>query len=108
MDGRYYYIPSPLSREDNYIVLFVFLVENLQMIKTFCFLYSLVQFIKTLFDSHLTTSGCNGYSVLSSIAVDRGFDPLSFQTKDYKISICCFSAMHAALRSKSTGLLGIR
>jgi hypothetical protein len=35
-------------------------------------------------------------SVLAS--VDRGFDPRSGQTKDYKICICCFSAKHAALR----------
>ena len=40
-------------------------------------------------------------SVLASSAVDRGFGPQSGQTKDYKISICCFSAKHAALRRKS-------
>ena len=40
-------------------------------------------------------------SVLASSAVDRGFEPRSIQTKDYKIGICCFSAMHAALRRKS-------
>jgi hypothetical protein len=40
-------------------------------------------------------------SVLASRAVDRGFEPLSGQTKDYNIGICCFSAKHAALRSKS-------
>jgi hypothetical protein len=33
--------------------------------------------------------------------VDRRFDPMSGQTKDYKIGICCFSAEHAALSSKS-------
>jgi hypothetical protein len=44
-------------------------------------------------------------SVLSSSAVDRGFEPWSSQTKDYKINICCFSAKHAALRSKSKDLL---
>jgi hypothetical protein len=33
--------------------------------------------------------------------VDRGFEPWSGQTKDFKIDICCFSAKHAALRSKS-------
>ena len=31
-------------------------------------------------------------SVLASSAVDRGFEPWSGQTKDYKIGICCFSA----------------
>ena len=40
-------------------------------------------------------------SVLTSIAVDRGFEPQSGQTNDYKIDICYFSAMHTALRLKS-------
>ena len=44
-------------------------------------------------------------SLLASSAVDRGFEPRSGQTKDYKIGICCFSAKHAALRSKSTDWL---
>ena len=39
-------------------------------------------------------------SVLASSVVNRGFEPWSGQTK-YKIGICCFSAKHAALRSKS-------
>ena len=34
-------------------------------------------------------------------AVDRGFEPRSGQTKEYKNGICCFSAKHAALRRKS-------
>ena len=40
-------------------------------------------------------------SVLTSSAVDRGFEPRSGQTKDYKIGIYCFSANHTALRRKS-------
>ena len=40
-------------------------------------------------------------SVLASSAVDRGLEPWSGQTKDYKIGICCFSAKHAALRRKN-------
>jgi hypothetical protein len=40
-------------------------------------------------------------SVLVSSAVDRGFEPRSDQTKDYKIGICCFSAKHTSLRRKS-------
>ena len=40
-------------------------------------------------------------SLLASSAVDRGFEPRSGQSKDYKIGICCFSAKHAALRRKS-------
>jgi hypothetical protein len=39
--------------------------------------------------------------VLTSSEVDRGFEPRSGQTKDFKIGICCFSAKHAALRKKS-------
>ena len=40
-------------------------------------------------------------NVLTSSAVDRGFEPRSGQTKDYKIGVCCFSAKNAALRRKS-------
>ena len=40
-------------------------------------------------------------SVYTSSVVDRGFKPQSGQTKDYKNDICCFSAKHTALRSKS-------
>ena len=29
------------------------------------------------------------FFVLASSAVDRGFEPLSGQTKDYKIGVCC-------------------
>ena len=38
--------------------------------------------------------------MLTSSAVDHGFDLRSGQTKDYEIGICCFSAKHAALRRK--------
>ena len=45
-------------------------------------------------------------SVLDSSAVDREFDdPVGYKKADYKISICCFSAKHAALRSKSKDLM---
>ena len=40
-------------------------------------------------------------SMVTSSAVDRGFEPRSGQAKDYEIGICCFSAKHAALRGKS-------
>jgi hypothetical protein len=39
-------------------------------------------------------------SVLTSIAIYRGFEPRSDQTKDYKIGICCFSTKHAVLKRK--------
>ena len=44
-------------------------------------------------------------SVLTSSVVDHGFQPLSGQTKDYAIGICCFSANYAALRRKSKNWL---
>jgi hypothetical protein len=40
-------------------------------------------------------------SVLTWSAVDREFKHWSSQTKDFKISICCLSANHAALKNKS-------
>jgi hypothetical protein len=46
-------------------------------------------------------------SLLASSVVDRGFEPRSGQTKDYKIGICCFSAKHEGARAK-TGWLRIR
>ena len=45
-------------------------------------------------------------SVLASSVVDRGFEPRSGQTNDYKIGICFFSTNHAALRSKNKDRLG--
>jgi len=39
--------------------------------------------------------------MLASSVVDRGFEPRSSQTKDYKIGICCFSTNHATLRRNS-------
>ena len=36
--------------------------------------------------------------VLTSSAVDRGFETRLGQTKDYKIEFCCFSAKHTVLR----------
>ena len=44
-------------------------------------------------------------SVLGSSVVDRGFEPRSGQTNDYKTGIFCFSAKHAALRRKSKNWL---
>ena len=40
-------------------------------------------------------------NMLSSSAVDYGFEPRLGQTKDYNIGICCFSAKYTALRRKS-------
>jgi hypothetical protein len=39
--------------------------------------------------------------MLAMSAADRGCEPRSGQTKDYRMGICCLSAKHAALRRKS-------
>jgi len=43
--------------------------------------------------------------MLTSSTIDCGLGPQSGQTKDYKISICCFSAKNVVLRRKSTDWL---
>ena len=40
--------------------------------------------------------------MLATSLVDHGFQLCSGQTKDNKIDICCFSAKHVVLRSKSS------
>ena len=80
----------------NYINLFVkyvliWLCKNIMEILVFKATFSSIYFYRI---------GVVMVSVLASSAVDRGFEPRSGQTKDYKIGICCFSAKHA-LRSKS-------
>ena len=49
-------------------------------------------------------------SVLASSAVDRGFEPRSAQTKDYKIGICYFFAIGTQQYGEraKTGWLQIR
>ena len=42
---------------------------------------------------------------LCLILIDRGFEPRSDQTKDYKIGFCFFSSKHAVLRNKSNDWL---
>lgn len=39
-------------------------------------------------------------SIVTSSSINRGFQPMSGQTKDYEMAICCFSAKHAQLRAK--------
>jgi hypothetical protein len=52
-------------------------------------------------DLHLTIDSEGHVSVFASSAVDCGFESWSGQTKDHKISICCFSTKYAALGKKS-------
>ena len=40
-------------------------------------------------------------SMLATSEVDRGFEPRSGQSKDYKTYLSCFSSKHAALWRKS-------
>ena len=51
----------------------------------------------------LFTNRIGGVMVVMFIprAVDCGFEPRSDQTREYKISICCFSAKHTALRKRA-------
>ena len=44
-------------------------------------------------------------NMLSSCAIDRKLEPWSGQTNYYEIGICCISANHATLRSKSKDCL---
>jgi hypothetical protein len=45
-------------------------------------------------------------SVLASSAVDHGFEPLSRQTKNFEIGICCFSAKACSIKEKEQRLVG--
>ena len=68
------------------------------------------QYVKALTCTSLSGSICESpplylfvgvmVIVLATYAVDFWFKPHSVQTKDYKYGICCFSAKHAALRTK--------
>jgi hypothetical protein len=58
--------------------------------------------------SKLATSRIGGVmvSVIASSVVVRVFEPRSGQTKDYKVSICCFSTQHAVFKEKEKKLVG--
>jgi hypothetical protein len=63
--------------------------------------------MKNVSQIHLIHIGGVMVSMFTSSAVDRGFEPRSGQTKDYKIGICCFSAKHTTLRRKSMSIRGL-
>jgi hypothetical protein len=73
-------------------LLFLYVVVNIQICSLFIMLFLYVYCRRNCIGGVMV-------SVLTSSVVDRGFEPLSGLTKDYKIGICCFSAKHAALRS---------
>ena len=54
---------------------------------------------------HVNRIGGVMVSVFTTNAVSRAFEPLSGQSKDYKIGICCWSAKHTASSRKSKNLL---
>ena len=56
--------------------------------------------VKILLPRHFNYFSSVMVSMLTSRAVDRGFDPCSAQTKDYKIGIFCFSTQQTPYRSK--------
>ena len=62
--------------------------------------------------SHCVWQPPSAVSELALSAIDRGSEPRSGQTKDYKNGLCCFSAKHAALtrekKQRLSGWLGIR
>jgi hypothetical protein len=58
----------------------------------YCILLLLLFLHLFLLFCHLNRIGGVMVSVLFLSVVDRGFEPRSGQTKDYKIGICCFSA----------------
>jgi hypothetical protein len=44
-------------------------------------------------------------SVFASSAIDRGLEPRSGETKDYKIGICCFSTKASSIKGKEQRLV---
>ena len=57
-----------------------------------------IKFIYTSFRNGKKREHLTSLSYLASSAVDRGFESRSGHTKDYEISICCFSAKHTEER----------
>jgi hypothetical protein len=58
------------------------------------FIVLLFNVLRQIFHAHSIQENRIGgvmVSMLTSSAVDRGFEPQSGQTKDYEIGICCFS-----------------
>ena len=74
------------------------------------FIFSVIRFINctTCYLHNINEISGVMVSVLPSSAVDRGFEPRSGQTKNYKISICCFSAMRTTLGNKNKDWLVLK
>ena len=65
------------------------------------FIYSIFVPLNVSCNQYWNRIGGVMVSMLSYIAVDRGFEPRWSQTNDYKYGICCFSAKHTSLRIKN-------
>ena len=88
------FMPTPST-------LYWFYYESLSASPSIC-MQNLLLYVRIyLFILSLNRIGGIMVSVLTSSAVDCGFEPRSGQIKDYKIGICCFFDKHAALRRKS-------
>jgi hypothetical protein len=59
---------------------------------TFCFSLVCIDIVVNISLNHI---GGVMINMIASSVVDHGFEPTSDQTKDCKISICCFSNKHA-------------
>ena len=95
-----------LSLHEWTVLLFVFQCIYLYMS---CHCEMLVYYLVIIYKNKTNRIGGVMVSLIASSAVDRGFEPRSVESKDFKISICCFSAKHAALRKiAKIGQLGIR
>jgi hypothetical protein len=42
---------------------------------------------------------------IGAVKIYRGFEPLSGQTKDYYIDICCFFAKHSTVRNRNKEIM---
>jgi hypothetical protein len=78
-----------------------FLCSNKTMSTARCYELIVFKLLTTCMLTLITHIGGVLVSVIASSAVDRGFEPRSNQTKDYKIWYFCLSVKHTTLRRKS-------
>ena len=111
-----FHLPDFISQSLYYWCKFLQIYQSVIVVSASIFLHfikllvSVLPNLSTIHCMHLVSFNCiDGLmvSVLALSAVDCGFKSWAGQTKDYNFGICCFSAKHAALRSKRTGWLGI-
>jgi hypothetical protein len=59
--------------------------------------------LTSYYEFYKTWIGDVMFGVLSSSAVDHGFEAWAGQIKDYNIGICCFSSIHACATLRRKG-----